>query len=189
MLFRSDRPRASHARHPATLAAALVVGAGLTLAAVWGWVRAHPPAPDTPVRFSIVSESQTRFGAIFDHALAISPDGARLVWASLAGTGLSVRELNEAEPRALPGTPGGRSPTFSPDGKWVAYFAGTAELRKVAIAGGPAVPLAKSEGGPRGLSWGPGDRIVFATNNPGTDRKSTCLNSSHVSESRMPSSA
>jgi serine/threonine-protein kinase len=40
---------------------------------------------------------------------------------------------------------------------------GEAELKKVSIAGGPAVSLCKMRGLPRGASWGDDDTIVFAT--------------------------
>ena len=60
-----------------------------------------------------------------------------------------------------------RSPFISPDGNWVGFFDGGA-LKKVAMNGGPAVTICAVSGPARGASWGPGDTIVFATNDTST---------------------
>lgn len=52
---------------------------------------------------------------------------------------------------------------FAPDGQWIGFFDG-ALLKKVAITGGPAVTIARADGGaPRGGTWGSDGSIVFAT--------------------------
>src|SRR5262249_28308723 len=52
----------------------------------------------------------------------------------------------------------------SPDGQWVGFF-DTTNLKKVAITGGPALTIAKTDvSGPRGATWGPDGTIIFATN-------------------------
>ena len=45
-----------------------------------------------------------------------------------------------------PGTEGGEQPFFSPDGKWIAYFANH-QMKKVAVTGGPPTVLAELPGG------------------------------------------
>ena len=94
---------------------------------------------------------------------ALSPDGARLaVVGSRAGAErLYVRELGELRLRALPGTEGARQPFFSPDGRWIAYFAGR-KLQKVPVEGGPPVVLAEVGSNFRGGAWAPDGTIVFA---------------------------
>jgi serine/threonine-protein kinase len=74
-----------------------------------------------------------------------------------------VRSADRLEAEPVPGITGARSPFFSPDGRWVGFFEG-AELKKVAVTGGPAISLTRHSGTPRGGSWGPDGTIVFATN-------------------------
>ena len=60
------------------------------------------------------------------------PDGRAVVYVSPRGatTHLLMRTLNGGAARALPGTVGAASPFFSPDGRWVAFFA-DGKLKKV----------------------------------------------------------
>jgi serine/threonine-protein kinase len=74
-----------------------------------------------------------------------------------------MRTLTDPDAKPLGGTAGGRSPVFSPDGRWVAFFTGT-ELKKVSVNGGSAITLCQLGGAPRGLSWALDDTLVFATN-------------------------
>jgi serine/threonine protein kinase/Tol biopolymer transport system component len=132
-----------------------------------------PVTATAPVRLSIalprtipVARTSTP-----SHALAISPDGRRVVYMGTSGPGrfqLYSRLLDSLTIEPIPGTDGGRQPFFSPDGQWVAFFTIGGELKKVPLAGGPAVTIA------RGLLngqwtfgvWRPDDVIVFAA----TDR-------------------
>jgi serine/threonine-protein kinase len=61
----------------------------------------------------------------------------------------------------LANTEGGQDPFFSPDGKWVGFFTSNA-MKKVPVAGGPAVRLAQVDNYGRGADWGPDGRIVYA---------------------------
>ena len=54
-------------------------------------------------------------------------------------------------------------PFFSPDGQWIAFFAGRM-LKKVSIGGGVPIELAAT-GEPRGASWGDDGTIVAALSN------------------------
>src|SRR5204862_8132845 len=60
-----------------------------------------------------------------------------------------------------------RGPFVWPNGQWVG-FSGGGGLRKVAITGGPSIPLASTDGASSGATWAPDDTIIFATNNPAT---------------------
>jgi tRNA A-37 threonylcarbamoyl transferase component Bud32 len=75
-----------------------------------------------------------------DYPLAISRDGNRIAYVAEAETGtqLYVRELRELAARAIVQTSGARHPFFSPDGKWVGFFAAGA-LQRVSVAGGAPV--------------------------------------------------
>jgi Tol biopolymer transport system component/tRNA A-37 threonylcarbamoyl transferase component Bud32 len=141
-----------------------VVAAILTaIVALWLWRRAEPAA--RPVHMTVLlppGVTVTRGpGRIM--SLALSPDGRTLV---VAGTDadnerLYIRTLDRPDARAMPGTEGGTSPFFSPDGAWVGFFANR-RLKRVPVGGGAAVDIAVAPGFPAGASWGKDDRIVFA---------------------------
>ena len=59
----------------------------------------------------------------------------------------------------LSGTDGAFAPFFSPDGQWIAFFAG-GKLKKVPVSGGTVVTLADAPNG-RGGDWGDDGTIVF----------------------------
>ncbi len=92
----------------------------------------------------------------------LSPDASRLVYVAKVGdkTQLYLRPLDSYEVTAIPGTEGASGPFFSPDGKWVGFFA-AGKLRKVALAGGAPVSLAATTGG--AASWGEDRIIVYST--------------------------
>jgi serine/threonine-protein kinase len=101
-------------------------------------------------------------------AIAVSPDGRTLVF---SGRRLDQGEqdqklyrrslaLDTAEAEPLPGSEGGSCPFFSPDGRWIGFFAEGA-LRKILLRGGTPVDVCKVAGF-FGASWGTDGTIVFA---------------------------
>jgi len=104
------------------------------------------------------------------HEMAFSPDGTRLVIAAHDGETqrLYIRSMREAAARVIPGTEGASSPFFSPDGEWIAYFAGE-YLWKLRLSGGEPVSLGRAiPSGVRGAAWGPdGDIVMGAVGTPG----------------------
>ncbi len=93
-------------------------------------------------------------------SLALSPDGAHLVYAVNRGgqSQLFLRPLEEREARPFPGTEGAFNPFFSPKGDWVAFFTST-QLKKISILGGTPETLCDATF-PIGASWGSDDTIV-----------------------------
>jgi eukaryotic-like serine/threonine-protein kinase len=73
---------------------------------------------------------------------------------------LFVRPTNSLESTPIDGTTNAIAPFFSPDGRWLAFFA-DGQLKKIPTAGGAAVTLAQASVG-LGGSWGANDTIVFA---------------------------
>ena len=94
-------------------------------------------------------------------ALAVSPDGTRLVLAAAGGDRIQLytRAVGELELQAIPGTQGATMPFFSSDGTWVGYEdEGT--LRKIPVSGGTPTTICFG-GDVRGASWGADGWIVF----------------------------
>jgi len=96
--------------------------------------------------------------------LAISPDGTRLVYVAVQREGrtqLFMRPLDRFEPAAIAGTDGGSAPFFSPDGRWVGFYANGA-LQRVSVEGGGALKICDTPA-VWSATWGTDDTIVFAT--------------------------
>jgi serine/threonine-protein kinase len=119
------------------------------------------PAPLIVREFEIpVDGLEAGFGAP-----CLSPDGSRLIFRK--DDRLWVRRLDEVEPCELPGTESARALTWSPDGQSIAFYADN-RLWRYTIDGGSRsriCDLADNWVPGAGLSWGPDDRIVFATGN------------------------
>jgi len=79
---------------------------------------------------------------------------------------LMLRSLDRVEATLVPDVNGVYAPFFSPDGRWVGFFSGSA-LKKIAVSGGPPVTICEFSGAPRGASWADGNTITFAVNGPG----------------------
>lgn len=94
-------------------------------------------------------------------ALTLSPDGSILVYVAVVGdhTQLYLRRMDQDEIQPIQGTDGAHSPFFSPDGKWVGFFADE-KLKKVPISGGEPEILCAAPLG-FGGSWGSTDIIFF----------------------------
>jgi len=100
--------------------------------------------------------------------VSLSPDGTTLVFVGRRpeqDDRLFVRRLDQLEAVALAGTAGADNPFFSPDGRWIGFFAG-GRLKKVEVSGGMPVDLCDSFFS-YGGTWAADDTIVFAPTNPG----------------------
>jgi Tol biopolymer transport system component len=146
-------------------AAAIVIGAALATGVTWRVTRA--PAPRVArLTISTPSTAPLSFDSVL-RDIAITPDGARLIYVGVNGTQLFVRALDALEPSVI--AKGSlRSPFVSPDGQWVGFFDGNTSLKKVSITGGPTATITVTDSAPRGAAWLPDDTIVFATANPTT---------------------
>ncbi|MFI5197255.1 MAG: protein kinase [Thermoanaerobaculia bacterium] len=116
-----------------------------------------PPASPVRLSLSFPFEAAPQDNGNFN-PFALSPDGKILVY---AGNKLFIRPLDRDEIRPIPGTDGGVSPFFSPDGLWVGFFA-DGKLKKVPLAGGSAITLCDIQA-IRGASFGAGSWGVDGT--------------------------
>jgi eukaryotic-like serine/threonine-protein kinase len=91
----------------------------------------------------------------------LSPQGDNLAFVAHSSESklLWVRSLNSDFARPLDGTSGAAHPFWSPDGRYIGFFAG-GKLRKIPAAGGPMATLADAPN-PRGGTWSINDVIVF----------------------------
>jgi Tol biopolymer transport system component/DNA-binding winged helix-turn-helix (wHTH) protein len=108
------------------------------------------------VRFSIEPPPGMTFSSLTG-GFAISPDGGRLAFVASDRAGqpsLWVRRLDALAAQRLPGTEGVYSPFWSPDGRFIAFFAG-GKLKKVDLHGGPAQTLCDAPVASSG-AWGDG---------------------------------
>ena len=95
--------------------------------------------------------------------LAISPDGSRIVYVAVEREGrtqIFVRPLDSFDSAAVPGSEGGSAPFFSPDGRWIGFYA-NGMLQRVSIDGGAALKICDAPA-VWSASWGQDDTIVFA---------------------------
>jgi serine/threonine protein kinase len=71
----------------------------------------------------------------FEH-IAVSPDGRYLAFTAATGglVQLWVRALDSTDPRPLAGTQGARQPFWSPDSRYIGFFAG-GQLKKTEVTG------------------------------------------------------
>jgi len=107
----------------------------------------------------------------------ISPDGSRIAFIgcptaqsaeSLVGsTACSVwlQSLHSREAHELPGTNGSNAPFWSPDGRWIGFFA-DGKLKVVSANAGPVRVVCDAQDG-RGGSWGSSGIIIFSASRGG----------------------
>jgi eukaryotic-like serine/threonine-protein kinase len=83
-----------------------------------------------------------------------SPDGESIVYvASSNGEhSLWLRPLGEIEARPLAGTAGGQRPFFSPDGRFLSFFADR-KLKRLSLTDGTTETIAEVGDNPRGAAW------------------------------------
>jgi Tol biopolymer transport system component len=107
--------------------------------------------------------TQTQGGQPALGPLAVAPDGRQVAFVARkmsGGTLIWVRSLDTLTAKGLVGTEGGASPFWSPDSRSLGFFA-DGKLKKIEIAGGPAVTLCGAAPGISG-SWSPDGLIVFS---------------------------
>lgn len=141
----------------AALIGALALAAGIGIGA-WLWRPAARQGAEV-ARLTLLVPPGADLGDFA--SLAVSPDGTEVAYVATSGgvTHLYIRPLNSIESKLLPGTEGAATPFFSPDGRWLGFFA-SGKLKKISTSGGVSTTLADAAGF-QGGSWSPKDTIVF----------------------------
>jgi Tol biopolymer transport system component len=151
-------------KRAALLAAAVILPVALLAGGIWLADRFREPPLLTPTRVTIpipAGQHVERGGLA---PLAISPDGTRIVYVAVEREGrthLFSRPLDQFEPVAIAGTESGSAPFFSPDGRWIGFYA-NGMLQRVSVDGGATLKIADAPA-VWSATWGADDTIVFAT--------------------------
>ena len=136
------------------LAAIAILAAGI---ATWGYVR-RAPAPPLMARFDIMpAEDLTTIDMP-----RVSPDGRTIALNATDASGKTriwIRPLNALSARALEGTDGTTRPFWSPDSRFLAFFA-EGKLKKVDVTGAPPQKICDAPTGADG-SWSSEGVILF----------------------------
>lgn len=149
---------------PAVVAGLCLVGGLAAGALLTDWLR--PRRIAEPIQASILPPKGVTIDAPAGNgeALVPSPDGASLVFVGTDSVGkrtLWLRSISSREARPLPGTDGARYPFWSPDSRWIAFFA-SGKLKKVALDGSPPLTICDVASNPLGGDWNSDDLILFS---------------------------
>jgi serine/threonine protein kinase len=124
------------------------------------------PAPVQVIRFQITAPENTSLRTLTDdNSSSISPDGTRIAFVateSLGKTLIWIRSLDSFSAQALAGTDGAQFLFWSPDSRFIGFFA-QGKLRKIDTSGGPPQTVCDVPGVPRGGSWSKDGLILFGT--------------------------
>jgi eukaryotic-like serine/threonine-protein kinase len=129
----------------------------LAAAATAGYVR-RAPAPPRSIRFEIATPEEI----LSIDTPRISPDGRYLAFNATDSSGKTriwVRALNALSAQPLAGTDGTKRPFWSPDSRFLGFFA-EGKLKKIEVTGGPAQKICDAPTGADG-SWSPEGAILF----------------------------
>src|SRR5579864_688206 len=138
----ADAPVAASSRsHSALLASALVIVTLLLAALSFVHFRERSPVQQA-VRMSVPLPEKSRVSS-----LAISPNGREIamVLAKEGKQQIWVRPLDALEPTELAGTDDAAHPFWSPDSRYIGFFA-DAKLKKIEHSGGPVQTLCDALG-------------------------------------------
>jgi Tol biopolymer transport system component len=118
-------------------------------------------SPDRPVQFSL---SRTAYATTIPR---LAPDGGAIVYPEVDASGqrkLWLRRLDSAEAKPLSGTEDALSPFWSPDGRWIGFYA-QQKLKKVSRDGGSPqtiIALAAFDGT---AAWSSTGEILYSPEN------------------------
>ncbi len=139
-------------RRAVPIVATAIVASALTALGVWA-ARRSPPPPSV-ARFALTLPEGQQFTNAGRQVIAISPDGTRFAY--VANQQLFLRAMSELQARPIPGAEGSGgvlNPTFSPDGRSLAFWSASDEtIKTIAATGGAPVTICRADR-PHGVRW------------------------------------
>jgi eukaryotic-like serine/threonine-protein kinase len=153
------------------MAVAFMAVAGV--AAATGWLLrslvSDPHRTRAAIMLSVLPPTDHAFAltesTVKNAQFAVAPDGQTIAFVARAGRvqQLWIRELSRPEPRMLPGTEGASFPFWSPDSRFIGFFADKS-LKKVGLDGRSPITICQALNG-RGATWHEDGTIVFSPEN------------------------
>jgi len=148
----------SSQRRNLSRSAMVAIAAVMVIASTLVWWLSRSAVPGAQVRSSVLPPEGQQFDP---NNFALSPDGGIIAYITVGQRGgLWIRRLASGKDEQLPGTDPASFPFWSPDSRSIGFFSNSM-LRKVDVAGGPAVTLAEVHG-QRGAAWGSDGTILLA---------------------------
>jgi len=114
------------------------------------------------LKFAITQPEHTSFPGM----PAVSPDGRYLTFSAIGPEGkrmLWLRPLDALHATVIPGTEGASAPFWSPDSRYIGFFAALS-LKKVPFKEGQPEKICDAEATPGGGAWEKDGSILFARN-------------------------
>ena len=125
------------------------------------------PAQETRTyNATLLPPDKIHFEVTVRNNFALSPNGRTLAFVaadSVGKTSLWVRQLNATNAQLLMGTEGAYLPFWSPDSRFIGFFA-TGKLRKIEAAGGVPQTVCDVGDQARGGTWSKEGAIIFSGN-------------------------
>jgi len=128
------------------------------------------PMSEQAYRSSILTPPDKVMGAVPPSRFTLSPDGRQVAFiaGTVGGRGeLWTQSLSSLVAHVVPGTEGALAPFWSPDSRFVGFYA-DGKLKKIDTAGGPPVFLANTGPGNAGATWNRDNIVLFSTTGPRT---------------------
>lgn len=142
--------------HRSWLRMGLMVACFAAIAAAAWFLHPAGPAP-ARMQFAISVPGEA-------NNMMLSADGQLLAYVApdetTAAPMLFIQRVGTAATAELPGTEGSSYPFFSPDDRWIGFFA-NGKLQKIPVAGGPPQMITPVTF-PRGGSWSPRNIIIYS---------------------------
>jgi len=158
-----EAPRVDARRGPRVWLMAAALAVTSVAAAVLGllYVR-RVPAETRVMRTYIKPMADSSFMLSDAAGFALSPDGRHLAFVASTSAGRSalwIRPIDSLRAEPLAGTNGATYPFWSPDSRFLGFFAG-AKLKKIDLTGGPPFTICDASDG-RGGTWNHAGDILF----------------------------